>query len=167
MLADGEFSFELRDADGNVLQTKQNAANGAISFDPITYDVAGEYTYTIAEVAGSDSTITYDQTVYNVTVSVTDSGTGALQATTTITNSDTGETSQASFVNTYTEPPAGNGDEGDGGNTNGGSSDEGPLESLAQTSDTWLPALFAVIAAMAAAVGGFAAYRMKRSNGRR
>lgn len=167
VLADGEFSFELRDADGNVLQTKQNAANGAISFDPITYDVAGEYTYTIAEVAGSDSTITYDQTVYNVTVSVTDSGTGALQATTTITNSDTGETSQASFVNTYTEPPAGNGDEGDGGNTNGGSSDEGPLESLAQTSDTWLPALFAVIAAMAAAVGGFAAYRMKRSNGRR
>lgn len=133
-LTEGEFSFELKDADGKVLQTKQNDENGAIAFDTLSYYVKGTYTYTISEVVGDDSTITYDETVYNVAVKVSDPGTGALQAETTITNAETGEVSQANFINTYTAPPAGGGDEGNGG-------DEGPIEHLAKTSDTWLPYL--------------------------
>lgn len=151
-LADGEFNFELRDADGNVLQTVANNAKGGIVFDKITYDAEGTYEYTISEVAGDAEGITYDDTTYTAKVVVTDDGQGSFKVS-QLTYNDGVEFPL--FTNTYTEPSA------------GGSSDEGPLESLAQTSDTWLPALFAVIAAMAAAVGGFAAYRMKRSNGRR
>lgn len=151
-LADGEFNFELRDTDGNVLQTVANNAKGGIVFDKITYDAEGTYEYTISEVAGDAEGITYDDTTYTAKVVVTDDGQGSFKVS-QLTYNDGVEFPL--FTNTYTEPSA------------GGSSDEGPLESLAQTSDTWLPALFAVIAAMAAAVGGFAAYRMKRSNGRR
>ena len=151
-LADGEFNFELRDADGNVLQTVANNAEGGIVFDKITYDAEGTYEYTIFEIAGDAEGITYDDTTYTAKVVVTDDGQGSFKVS-QLTYNDGIEFPL--FTNTYTEPSA------------GGESDKGPLESLAQTSDTWLPALFAVIAAMAAAVGGFAAYRMKRSNGRR
>ncbi|MBK0071103.1 SpaA isopeptide-forming pilin-related protein, partial [Enterococcus sp. S53] len=51
---------------------KSNDANGKIYFDAIDYDQAGTYKYTIREVAGTDSTITYDDTVYHVTVNVED-----------------------------------------------------------------------------------------------
>ncbi|MDH6365125.1 pilin isopeptide linkage protein/LPXTG-motif cell wall-anchored protein [Enterococcus sp. PF1-24] len=79
-LSAGEFSFELVDGEGNVLQTKTNDANGKIYFDAINYDVAGSYQYTIREVAGTDSTISYDGTVYNVVVTVVDEN-GQLVAT--------------------------------------------------------------------------------------
>ena len=151
-LADGEFNFELRDADGNVLQTVANNAEGGIVFDKITYDAEGTYEYTISEVAGDAEGITYDDTTYTAKVVVTDDGQGSFKVS-QLTYNDGVEFPL--FTNTYTEPSA------------GGESDEGPIEYLTKTSDTWLPALFAVIAAMAAAVGGFAAYRMKRSNGRR
>ena len=151
-LADGEFNFELHDADGNVLQTVANNAEGSIVFDKITYDAEGTYEYTISEVAGDAEGITYDDTTYTAKVVVTDDGQGSFKVS-QLTYNDGVEFPL--FTNTYTEPSA------------GGESDEGPIEYLTKTSDTWLPALFAVIAAMAAAVGGFAAYRMKRSNGRR
>lgn len=151
-LADGEFNFELHDADGNVLQTVANNAEGSIVFDKITYDAEGTYEYTISEVAGDAEGITYDDTTYTAKVVVTDDGQGSFKVS-QLTYNDGIEFPL--FTNTYTEPSA------------GGDSGEGPIEYLTKTSDTWLPALFAVIAAMAAAVGGFAAYRMKRSNGRR
>ena len=100
-LVDGEFSFELKDVNGNVLQTKQNDENGAINFDRITYDTAGRYTYTISEVVGDDATITYDDTVYNVIVTVTDSEEGDLTAEVTDEN---GDVLNAAFTNTYTQP---------------------------------------------------------------
>ena len=158
-LTESEFSFELKDADGKVLQTKQNDENGAIAFDTLSYYVKGTYTYTISEVVGDDSTITYDETVYNVAVKVSDPGTGALQAETTITNAETGEVSQANFINTYTAPPAGGGDEGNGG-------DEGPIEHLAKTSDTWLPYVLAIIAVAAAAATSVALYKTRTPRGR-
>ncbi|WEI91643.1 Spy0128 family protein [Enterococcus casseliflavus] len=71
-LSADEFQFQLLDEQGEVLQTKTNDANGKIYFDAIDYDQAGTYKYTIREVAGTDSTITYDDTVYNVTVNVED-----------------------------------------------------------------------------------------------
>ncbi|NLC42464.1 MAG: VWA domain-containing protein, partial [Erysipelothrix sp.] len=37
ILRPGEFTFQLRDAEGNVLQTKTNAADGSVTFDPIQY----------------------------------------------------------------------------------------------------------------------------------
>lgn len=165
-LAAGQFTFELTGSEGAPMPestTTTNTENGQVLFGEITFDAVGEYDYTITEVNDGQEGITYDaDAARTIHVSVTDNGEGFLEAT--VSYGEDG----SHFVNIGTpDEPSDGGDPGDGGNTNGGSSDEGPLESLAQTSDTWLPALFAVIAAMAAAVGGFAAYRMKRSNGRR
>ncbi len=67
-----EFAFELVDEAGKVLQTQHNDANGTITFDALTYDDAGEHRYTIREKAGNDATIIYDETTYQVTVTVKD-----------------------------------------------------------------------------------------------
>jgi len=67
-----EFAFELVDEAGKVLQTQRNDANGNVTFDALTYDDAGEHRYTIREKAGNDATIIYDETTYQVTVTVKD-----------------------------------------------------------------------------------------------
>lgn len=81
----GRFSFELRDkATGDVLQTVANDADGSVAFEPISYDAAGTYRYTIAEVvpgqggAGRDDSIAYDSHVEDVEVDVADRGDGTL-----------------------------------------------------------------------------------------
>ena len=71
-LNDQEFSFELKDSSGALIQTVKNDAQGAINFEAITYDAAGTYTYTISEVVGNQNGITYDDHVVNVTVTVVD-----------------------------------------------------------------------------------------------
>lgn len=83
-LAAGEFSFELRDQDGNVVATATNAADGSIVFtSPVTFTEPGEYTYTIVEVSGNVSGVTYDDAVHTAVVTVTDNGDGTLSATVT------------------------------------------------------------------------------------
>ena len=71
-LSNGEFQFELVNKDGKVLQTTTNNSDGKIFFEAIEYDKAGEYQYTIREKSGNDSTITYDNRTYSVTVNVKD-----------------------------------------------------------------------------------------------
>ena len=72
----GQFSFELKDDKGRVLKTVTNGADGSISFS-VECNKAGTYTYTISEVVPKDAVngikdhITYDGTVYNVKVEVT------------------------------------------------------------------------------------------------
>ena len=51
-----------------------NGENGTASFDPIAFTQAGTYTFTVSEVAGTTQGVTYDDTVYTVTVKVTDDG---------------------------------------------------------------------------------------------
>ncbi len=71
------YQFELLDKDGNVLQTKENNADGKIQFDPLTYsasDVGKTFNYTVKEKKGDDSGTTYDSTVYKVSVKVAQSG---------------------------------------------------------------------------------------------
>ncbi|MFP8918038.1 Spy0128 family protein, partial [Enterococcus innesii] len=98
-LSADEFQFQLLDEQGEVLQTKSNDANGKIYFDAIDYDQAGTYKYTIREVAGTDSTITYDDTVYHVTVNVEDQA-GQLVASPAYQES-------IIFKNTYVSPKLG------------------------------------------------------------
>ena len=71
-LVDGEFSFDLYEG-SNKLQTVTNK-NGKVAFDSISYKEAGEHTYTIKEVKGDNSTITYDESEKHVTVKVTRAG---------------------------------------------------------------------------------------------
>ena len=74
------FSFELLE-NGQVLQTKKNGADGTIQFDAISYDKEGTHTYTVREVAGTDTDIDYDTMNAEVTVKVTkDATTGILTA---------------------------------------------------------------------------------------
>ncbi len=98
-LSADEFQFQLLDEQGEVLQTKTNDANGKIYFDAIDYDQTGTYKYTIREVAGTDSTITYDDTVYHVTVNVEDQA-GQLVASPAYQES-------IIFKNTYVSPKLG------------------------------------------------------------
>ena len=71
-LVDGEFSFDLYEG-SNKLQTVSNK-NGKVAFDSISYKEVGEHTYTIKEVKGDNSTITYDESEKQVTVKVTRDG---------------------------------------------------------------------------------------------
>ena len=76
-----DFDFELLDEGYNVLQTKKNTEDESIPFDPLEFDetdVGETYTYYIREVAGNDSSINYDDTVFCYTVSVVDNGDGTL-----------------------------------------------------------------------------------------
>ncbi|WP_414169910.1 Spy0128 family protein [Streptococcus sp. BJSWXB5TM5] len=78
------FTFELVE-NGKVIQTKKNAADGTIQFDAISYDNEGSHTYTVREVAGTDTNIDYDSMNAVVTVNVTkDAASGILTANVTM-----------------------------------------------------------------------------------
>ncbi|OQQ72812.1 Spy0128 family protein, partial [Ligilactobacillus salivarius] len=67
-----KYSFELKKEDGSVVETVKNAADGIVTFSPISYDESqvGTHKYTISEVVGSEAGITYDKTVQEVEVTV-------------------------------------------------------------------------------------------------
>ena len=100
-LRNGQFTFELVDKDSNeVIRTATNNANGQVIFDEITYDEVGEHKYTIRELKGTQGGVTYDETIFEVTVTVTDDGEGQLNATL-----DMGEEDSIVFTNTYVSEP--------------------------------------------------------------
>lgn len=163
-LAAGEFTFKLTDADGNEISTATNEENGAVTFDTITYDTPGDYTYTITEVVPQDTDpftdgiqnngVTYDESVYNATVKVTDNGKGNLTAQISYSTEDG---AAPLFVNTYTAPA-----ESEQG------TDDGGLFGMAKTGD-FMGGMMAVIAAVIVAAAGGAAYalrKMRRPRGR-
>ena len=78
-----EFSFVLKDADGNEIETVKNDADGKVKFKAIEYNraQAGTYKYTIEEVKGTDGTVTYDTMKAEVTVEVTYDGTAKVLVT--------------------------------------------------------------------------------------
>lgn len=67
-----EFSFELKDSDGNVVDTVKNDAEGNVTFKELSFEKAGEYTYTINEVKGSESGVVYDDSVKTIVIVVTE-----------------------------------------------------------------------------------------------
>ena len=79
-LREGEFEFVLKNESGAAVETVKNAAGGKITFSAISFDKVGVYKYTISEVAGTLGGVTYDDSVFNVTVTVTDNGQGKLIA---------------------------------------------------------------------------------------
>ncbi len=148
-LAEGQFTFELKDANGNVLQTATNTADGSVVFaDPVEYWGAGEYTYTISEVNDGQANVTYDDTVYTATVTVTDNLDGTLTATVSY-----GADGQfPAFENTYTEPAV----PGSGSSASGA-----PGDNLPVTGDYTLPIVGGIVAAGAALIIGGRAIRKR------
>ena len=94
----GKYSFELKKADGTVVETVTNAADGTVTFSPISYDESqvGTHKYTISEVAGTETGITYDKTVQEVEVTVEKVSATELKATASK------EANDLVFTNTYT-----------------------------------------------------------------
>ena len=97
-----EFTFLLKDQAGTLIDTKTNGENGDILFNPVSFNEAGTFTYTIAEQkpATPESAITYDETVHTVTVTVTKDATGQLNADVQYD----GKKDAPTFNNTYTPP---------------------------------------------------------------
>ena len=99
-LQNNEFSFVLKNEAGEEIETVKN--NGAsFTFSGIAFDAAGEYKYTISELNGGQTIggIRYDSKVYDVTVTVTDNGTGKLSAE--VAYKLNGQTAAPKFTNTY------------------------------------------------------------------
>ena len=97
-----EFTFLLKDQAGTLIDTKTNGENGDILFNPVSFNEAGTFTYTIAEQkpATPESAITYDETVHTVTVTVTKDANGQLNADVQYD----GKKDTPTFNNTYTPP---------------------------------------------------------------
>ncbi|WP_346973597.1 Spy0128 family protein [Collinsella aerofaciens] len=100
---DGEFTFDLKDAAGNVLDTAKNDANGKVSFtrefqlSDLDGAASKDFTYTIVEQPGAEPGMVYDTHALTYTVKVTDGGNGALNAKAIVTSTSGPET----FTNTY------------------------------------------------------------------
>jgi pilin isopeptide linkage protein len=82
-----EFSFEVYDGTTKVAEGT-NDGDGNIEFSAIKYDLSdlGEHKYTVKEVKGDEMFVEYSTTEYEVTVKVTDAGSGKLNAVVTSVN---------------------------------------------------------------------------------
>ena len=105
-LAAGEFTFKLFEGDTEIA-TEANDKDGKVTFtltytdDPNRVGPQKTHNYRIVEVNDGKDAVTYDDTAYTFTVSVTDDGNGQLGATITERSWTTGE---MVFHNTYTPP---------------------------------------------------------------
>ncbi len=70
IMAAGEFQFQVKDSNGEVVATGTNEANGSVQFSPLVVFEPGRYVYTVSEVNTGALDVTYDTTVYTVSVDV-------------------------------------------------------------------------------------------------
>ena len=108
-LKDGQFTFQLAGADESTpmpedakdgVSAATNDENGSIVFGTIAYDKPGTYKYTVSEVNDEQDGVTYDDTTYEVTVTVTDdTATGTLKAAVSY-----GDADAMVFSNQYKKP---------------------------------------------------------------
>ena len=86
--------------------------SGTGSFKDLTFTNAGTYIYTVKEIIGDESSISYSKAVYDVVVTVTDDENGRLSASSEITaelddngtaipSADRKPQDKATFINTY------------------------------------------------------------------
>ncbi len=98
MTAQDHFRFTIAGVDGDYSETVSCGTDGKFSFKALTFTAAGTYRYTVTEVKGSLGGVTYDETVHNLVITVTDNGLGELIATYTVDGVANGS---ISFVNVY------------------------------------------------------------------
>ena len=103
-LKDGEFIFELLDAEGNVIDTAANAADGKIRFKTLTFKEdadAKDYVYSIREVKGNLSAVIYDKSVYTIKIHVIKNAQNKLEITDVKYVKDEKDVENITFSNTY------------------------------------------------------------------
>ena len=116
-LNDGEFAAELKDSDGNLLQTKRFArvprdaqsdkatdvreGEGTLEFDKLTFDKTGIYKYTVDETDTQLGGVTYDTTSHTVTVTVTEDADSHTLTAKTEYSTENGSEDGIRFTNTY------------------------------------------------------------------
>ncbi|MDM8302911.1 DUF7601 domain-containing protein [Collinsella tanakaei] len=111
---DGEFTYELLDAHGDPVTVDGTAARATSSAAPadesapwtlpdLAFDAPGTFAYRVAQALPDDREpgVTYDERVYDVTVTVISDSVGNLSAT--IASDFDGTESPIAFVNSYTE----------------------------------------------------------------
>lgn len=96
-----EFSFKF--VGEGIESTVTNDADGKINFDKFEYDEPGTYVYTISEVKGDETGMTYDKSVFTATVNVVDDGEGSLKASVAFAKGDK-SVEGIVFNNTYKKP---------------------------------------------------------------
>lgn len=108
----GEFTFQLLNADGSLIEEATNAADGSFSFAfAPTYDAEGTYTYLVREKVGSVPGVTYDGSTYVVTVKVAENRAAHALEVTDVTyalaqsGAAATEVSAIEFTNVYEAAP--------------------------------------------------------------
>lgn len=118
-LNDNEFTAELKDSNGSMLQSKQFArvprdvqsesdkeqnvreGDGTLEFDKLTFDKTGVYTYTVDEQDGTLGGVTYDTTSHTVTITVTEDAASHTLTAKTEYSTENGSEDGIRFDNTY------------------------------------------------------------------
>ena len=111
-LNDGEFTAELKDMDGNTLQSKRfkrttgseakaDEGDGTLTFDKLTFDKTGIYKYTVDETDTQLGGVTYDTTSHTVTVTVTEDADNHTLTAKTEYSTENGSEDGIRFNNTY------------------------------------------------------------------
>ena len=111
-LNDGEFTAELKDMDGNTLQSKRfkrttgseakaDEGDGTLTFDKLTFDKTGIYKYTVDETDTQLGGVTYDTTSHTVTVTITEDADSHTLTAKTEYSTENGSEDGIRFTNTY------------------------------------------------------------------
>lgn len=111
-LNDSEFAAELKDMDGNTLQSKRfkrttgseakaDEGDGTLTFDKLTFDKTGIYKYTVDETDTQLGGVTYDTTSHTVTVTVTEDADSHTLTAKTEYSTENGSEDGIRFTNTY------------------------------------------------------------------
>lgn len=105
---DAEFTVQLEAEEGTPLPEDCSltfTGSGEGTFGAVEYTVPGDYVYTVTQVKGDAEYVTYDDTVYTVTVRVTNDGQGGLVAEIwAVSGESTQKTDEVLFTNRYTPP---------------------------------------------------------------
>lgn len=112
-LKEDEFQFRLLDAEGNQVgdvkynKDVDNSAEDIITFDKLTFNSVGVYNYKVVEVVPDVDNrlggVVYDRTEFDVEITVTDNGKGALVPTLKVNGEEKAniQNTDIAFVNEY------------------------------------------------------------------
>jgi len=95
---DGRFSFQLISSEGTVIETVKNKGK-EVTFQTLFFDDIGTFTFTVKEIAGNDTTISYDRTVYEAVVEVVRDEKNDYAATLTYQKNQKEHTGTPTFAN--------------------------------------------------------------------